>query len=197
MAPFLKVLGQERICVVERLMVDETHRGSSATLRMYKEVMCFVLEKHIEAIFLDCEPHHLNSYLKLGFRPFAETYSYPGIGLVIPMVLICGDYQHLKQAGSPFSVLVNEKDLAYCQFADQLRELVSHRGKVVSQAASEPEDFLHSIYGICQDRCRLFDHAARHFSSLLRSGFNATDPTGSQFRVWPDHRAGLAAFACS
>ena len=51
--------------------------------------------------------------------------------------------------------------------------------------------------GICQDRCRLFDHAARHFSSLLRSGFNATDPTGSQFRVWPDHRAGLAAFACS
>ena len=51
--------------------------------------------------------------------------------------------------------------------------------------------------GICQDRSRLFDHAARHFSSLLRSGFNATGPTGSQFRVWPDHRAGLAAFACS
>ena len=50
---------------------------------------------------------------------------------------------------------------------------------------------------ICQDRSRLFDHAARHFSSLLRSGFNATGPTGSQFRVWPDHRAGLAAFACS
>ena len=57
--------------------------------------------------------------------------------------------------------------------------------------------FLHLSSGICQDRCRLFDHAARHFSSLLRSGFNATDPTGSQFRVWPDHRAGLAAFACS
>lgn len=146
LAPFLQVLDENQVCVVERLMVDEKHRGSSATLRMYKEVMCFVFKKRIEAIFLDCEPHHLNSYLKLGFRPFAETYSYPGIGLVVPMVLICGDYRHLKKVGSPFSMLVSEDDLAYCRHTDELRDLVTNQGKVVSQAQSEPEDFLRNIY---------------------------------------------------
>ena len=49
---------------------------------------------------------------------------------------------------------------------------------------------------ICQDRCRLFDHAARHFSSLLRSGFNATDPTGSQFRT-PNPHTPAARFAAA
>ena len=71
------------------------------------------------------------------------------------------------------------------------------RIKQLERELKRKEKALAEAPGICQDRCRLFDHAARHFSSLLRSGFNATDPTGSQFRVWPDHRAGLAAFACS
>lgn len=143
---FLEILPQDRMCIVERLMVDEAHRGSTAALRMYKEVMCFVFKNQVEAIFLDCEPHHLNSYLKLGFRPFADTYSYPGIGLVVPMVLICGDYQHLRDVGSPFSMLVNEDDLRYCRYTDELLELIGQQGKVLSEEASEPGEFLQRIY---------------------------------------------------
>lgn len=143
--PFLDVVPEDRICVVERLMVDEAHRGSSAALRLYKQVMCFVFEKKVEAIFLDCEPHHLNSYLKLGFRPFADTYSYPGIGLVVPMVLICGDYQHLRDVGSPFSMLVTEDDLRYCEYTDQLRSLIGQQ-HVFSEEESEPSEFLKKIY---------------------------------------------------
>ncbi len=98
----------------------------------------------------------------------SESVTFPGIGGHVRRnrQLICGDYQHLKQVGSPFSVLVNEKDLAYCQFADQLRELVSHRGKVVSLAASEPEDFLHSIYAepklLENSKPKIFDSLAEN-----------------------------------
>lgn len=146
LGPFLEFLDQDKVCIFERLMVDEKHRGSSATLRMYKAVMCFVLAKKIEAVFLDCEPHHLNSYLKLGFRPFSKTYSYPGIGLVIPMILIVGDYQHLKKVGSPFSMLVRDNELDYCTHTEQLRKSIWHKGNVLSQAGSEPKDFLRNIY---------------------------------------------------
>ena len=40
-------------------------------------------------------------------------------------------------------------------------------------------------------------HAASLISWMLvsRSGFRQTSPTGAQFRIWRDHRAGLAARA--
>lgn len=146
LSPFLEKLEQQQICIVERLMVDEKHRGSSATLRMYKEVMHFVLDHKIEAVLLDCEPHHLNSYLKLGFRPFTKTYSYPGIGLVIPMVLITGDYEHLQSVGSPFALLTSEKDLDHCRYVDELLDIIGDNPNVVSQAVWDQADFIRQIY---------------------------------------------------
>jgi len=146
LSPFVGLLQENQICIVERLMVDEDHRGSTTTLRMYKEVMHFVLDNHVEAVFLDCEPHHLNSYLKLGFRPFTETYTYPGIGLVIPMVLITGDYDHLKKIGSPFGMLTREEDLSHCVHTQALLEKIDHTSNVVSQTSSVQGDFLNQIY---------------------------------------------------
>ena len=143
---FLKLLKEKQICIVERLMVDEKYRGSTTTLRMYKEVMHFVLSHHVEAVLLDCEPHHLNAYLKLGFRPFTEPYSYPGIGLVVPMVLITGDYEHLKRVGSPFGMLTREEDLSHCQHTNQLLEIIGRHANVISQSICNQTEFLKQIY---------------------------------------------------
>lgn len=146
LSPFMNLLKEDQICIVERLMVDESHRGSTTTLRMYKEVMHFVLDHQVEAVFLDCEPHHLNSYLKLGFRPFTETYTYPGIGLVVPMVLITGDYQHLKKIGSPFAMLTREEDLSHCIHTKVLLDKIDHTSNIVSQVSSSHGEFLNKIY---------------------------------------------------
>jgi len=158
---FLDILQEKDICIVERLMVDEKHRGSSTTLRMYKEVMHFVLDKKAEAVFLDCEPHHLNSYLKLGFRPFTHTYSYPGIGLVIPMVLIAGDYEHFKLVGSPFGMLTREDDLVHCRHTEQLLHITEQRTNILSQASSNQAEFLKNIYDqtdlLISDKPKIFD----------------------------------------
>lgn len=143
-------------------MVAEKHRGSTTTLRMYKEVMHFVLDQQVEVVLLDCEPHHLNSYLKLGFRPFAESYSYPGIGLVIPMVLVTGDYEHLKRVGSPFSMLTKEDDFNHCLHTEQILEKIGHGVNVISQATSNPTDFLKQIYAnpklLDNPIPKIFDH---------------------------------------
>ncbi|MDO9047763.1 MAG: GNAT family N-acetyltransferase [Methylobacter sp.] len=146
LSPFLEKLEQQQICIVERLMVNEQHRGSSVTLRMYKEVMHFVLDNKIEAVLLDCEPHHLNSYLKLGFRPFTNPYSYPGIGLVIPMALITGDYEHLIRSGSPFAVLTREEDLSHCRYVNELQDIIGCHLNIVSQSTTDKTDFLKQIH---------------------------------------------------
>lgn len=165
LSPFLDILDEKKICIVERLMVAEKHRGTTTTLRLYKEVMHFVIDHQVEVVLLDCEPHHLNSYLKLGFRPFTETYSYPGIGLVVPMVLVTGDYEHLKRIGSPFSMLTREEDLSHCQHTDQILDKIGHGINVVSQSNSNPVDFLQQLYA---DRDLLQNPTPKIFDNLSK-----------------------------
>ncbi len=158
LARFQEILEDREICIIERLMVDEKHRGSAIALQMYKLVWDFSIRHRIEAGFLDCEPHHLNSYLKLGFRPFAKTYSYPGIGLVIPMMYIPGDIEHLKRVGSPFGLLA--KDSEYRHTA-QLLEMIKQGANILAKVESDNEDYLKQIYTdsrlLSNDKPKIFD----------------------------------------
>jgi len=124
LSTFKPLLKQDKICIVERLMVDDKHRGSMTALRMYKEVMDFVVKQQIEVVLLNCEIHHLEAYLKLGFKPFAKKYNYPDVGTVIPMALVVGDYDHLQQIGSPFAMLLPEEKLNYCQYSSELKNTI-------------------------------------------------------------------------
>jgi len=139
--PFLKQLNRNQICIIERLMVSEKRRGSSIALKMYSEVMRFVIEHKVEVVLIDCEHHNMDSYSKLGFRPFTKTYDYPGIGTVIPMVLIVGDYQHLKTVGSPFSMLIKEEILSFCRCVDELKEIIHFESKIAR--LSEPNKLIY------------------------------------------------------
>jgi len=119
-----RILEDKQICIIERLMVDENYRGSTVSLRLYQQVMKFVLDYKVEAVLILCEPHHMNSYLKLGFCPFENISFYSGIGSVIPMLLNAGDYEHLKKVGSPFSRLITKEDIGYCRHVNELQELI-------------------------------------------------------------------------
>lgn len=171
LTPFIKQLEENQVCIVERFMVNEKHRGSIIALRMYKEVMHFVLDHQAEVVLLNCEPHHLNSYLKLGFRPFTKTYAYPGIGSVIPMALIAGDYEHLKRVGSPFAQLLREEDLGHCHHVSKLQEIIYHESKTVKQSISNEIMFLPHLYA---KRNKLHDHQTSKISdSRLRMKLTA------------------------
>jgi len=124
LSTFKPLLKQDKICIIERLMVDDEYRGSFTALRMYKEVMDFVVNQQIEVVLLDCEIHHLEAYLKLGFKPFEKQFDYPGVGPVIPMALIVGDYTHLQQIGSPFAMLLPEEKLNYCKYNNTLKNTI-------------------------------------------------------------------------
>jgi predicted GNAT family N-acyltransferase len=159
---FMQILGENKICIIERLMVEEAHRGSPIALQLYRAAWFFVVEHGIELVLLDCEPHHLNSYLKLGFRPFTDTYSYPGIGLVIPMMFLPGDHEHLRQVNSPFSLLIKDEDLAKYQHTEQLREIITQSSNVITKSNADKNNYLHEIYAdshlLSNDKPKIFDN---------------------------------------
>ena len=99
---FSDVLEDKQICIAERLMILAEFRGNrSLTSGLYVFLYHFLMREGSEIILLDCEPHLINNWLALGFRPFAPTFTYPGVGLVVPLVGVVWDIEHLKRVGSP------------------------------------------------------------------------------------------------
>jgi len=165
LSTFKPLLKEDKICIAERLMIDDKHRGSMTALRMYKEVMDFVLKQQIEVVLLDCEIHHLKAYLKLGFKPFSKQYNYPGVGPVIPMALVVGDYQHLQKIGSPFATLLPEEALKYCKYSKILKDTIfldheedhqfkAHKNKIMDNFQKTRNKLLTQRSGFFEARLR-------------------------------------------
>lgn len=124
--PFLNILSSDKICIVERLILDESRRGSAMMLKMLNAVMHFVFEQGIELLLINAESKHQASYEKLGCLPFTKRRMYPGIGPTTPMALNVGDLDHLREISSPFALLATPNDLAYCQHTQQLKAIIAH-----------------------------------------------------------------------
>lgn len=159
---FNAVLSDEKICIIERLMIDENYRGSATALEIYQEAWFFVVEHDVELVLLSSEPHLINSYLRLGFRPFGRTYTYPGIGLVVPMMFLPGDHEHLSKVRSPFSMLVKQEDAIKYQHTESLRAITVSTASVVAKSLAEKTDYLNSVLPADQvntnQRPKIFDN---------------------------------------
>lgn len=169
LTPFMNQLKENQVCIVERLMVSEKHRGTMTALRMYEEVMNFVLNHQVEVVLLLCEVQDLGLYLKLGFRPYNQTYA-PGIGPAIPMALIVGDYEHLKSVCSPFTQLVREDDLSHCSYVKKLQSIVHQESKAYSHSAASNIDSFEHFYNV---RYKLYDKMAKASYSRLKLKLSA------------------------
>lgn len=122
-----------KICIIERLVVDESHRGSAAMLRMFNVIMNFVLSHKIELLLINAESQHIKSYIKLGCVPFSKPFLYPDVGPVNPMALVVGDYSHLQRTGSPFSLLMTADDTRYCQHTRTLLNIIQREAIVAAK----------------------------------------------------------------
>ncbi len=166
--PFLKTLDPAKICIVERLMVDEDYRGSSTMLRMYSAVMRFILEQRIELLLINAEAHHSHSYIKLGCVPFTKQFIYPGIGPVTPMALIVGDYKHLQRIGSPFSLLASADDVNYCRQTQPLIHIVQREAALASIASHQNSSALPALPAANHP---IFERRQSPWNSRLRMKF--------------------------
>jgi CRP-like cAMP-binding protein/predicted GNAT family N-acyltransferase len=144
---FLPLVPEEQLCVVGRFMVRQDMRGTAVPYRLIHESIRFQLEQGLELAFCDCQPHLLNLYLSLGFRPYLGTFDHPEFGVMVPLVLVLRDREHLEWVGSPLSGLL-PMDAASSEVPARVAPLLEKARGVLSQELSDPDHYLREVHGL-------------------------------------------------
>lgn len=109
-AAFLEAGDPAKTVVLGRFLIDPALRGGLASSLLILELAQLCIERRIEVLLCDSEPHLLGYYRSLGFRPHGRLYT-QGTGLVVPLVFFAGDLAHLEAIGSPVLALIPDD---YC-----------------------------------------------------------------------------------
>ena len=165
LAPFLEEVPADQIIVGERFMVDPAYRGADVLFEMFTTYMRLVNELRIQLMIGDCEPHLLNVYQALGFRPYAErNINSPDAGYLIPLVVVAEDFDYVKILGSPLGEVMMDfgddrrvpacvdrlVDLPSGVTSERLVDIASYWGQVY-KALEEVEAHLTSLFDGLED----------------------------------------------
>ena len=102
LAPFLGEFSPDQIAVVTRLMVNGAYRGSALSLHLIKITAEHCQKEGIECVFIDCQPHLVPLYQRYGFRSYRTVFNDPYVGILVPLVIVLPDLDHLAEVRSPF-----------------------------------------------------------------------------------------------
>lgn len=144
---FLPLVSAEQVCFVGRFMVRRDMRGTAVPYRLIQESMRFQLAQGMELTFCDCQPHLLNLYTSLGFRPYLGTYDHPEFGVMVPLVLVLRDREHLEWMGSPLRALLPSEGPA-SPVPTRIAPLLEQARGVLSQEASDPDQYWREVHGL-------------------------------------------------
>ena len=104
---FEVVAPPESFMVVTRLAVDKGLRGGRVPLLLMRYCATFGKEHNAYLSFCDCQPHLLRLYESLGFRPYAPPYNDPSYGIMVPLLNIGPDSEHLAAVQSPLAAILS------------------------------------------------------------------------------------------
>jgi hypothetical protein len=161
LGPFLDEVPVDDLIVGERFMVNAAFRGTDVLFQMFTTYMQLVNDLRIQLMIGDCEPHLLNVYQALGFRPYAQrNINSADAGYLIPVVVVAEDIDYVRRLRSPLAeVMVDFGDdhrIPAC--VERLVELP--RG-VTSERLVEMGEYWQEIFGALQEleshRISLFD----------------------------------------
>ena len=84
MDDFLPDVSRSAMMVLTRFVVRRVHRRTAVPFALIVEAARIGAGRGIELAFCDCQPHLINLYQGLGFRPYRHTYNHPHFGLMVP-----------------------------------------------------------------------------------------------------------------
>lgn len=99
---FSSVIPESKMGIAMRLVSKPQYRSSTVPFKIMAEAVRIMVDAGVEVLFCTCQPHLLNMYQRLGFRSYSqEVFNDPEFGIMIPLVLLMGDWDHLKKVRSP------------------------------------------------------------------------------------------------
>ncbi|NKB77721.1 MAG: GNAT family N-acetyltransferase [Gammaproteobacteria bacterium] len=139
--PFLTELAPKEIAVVTRLMVSSEYRGSVLGLHLVKETADYCLDNEVECVFIDCQPHLVPLYQRYGFRSYRTIFNDPYVGVMVPLVLVISDFDHLMQVRSPFLRMIKKKRKPNPERIAIINSFISHVPSIVTEELQGDEFF--------------------------------------------------------
>lgn len=143
LAPILAEVPPSAICILSRAIVPPEDQDTDVFFRLFGEVLRFINQHRIQLLLTLCEPHFLNFYTRLGFRPYSKNNVNSSIGYVIPIALVCEDIPYLQGINSPLLKYIQDfgSDARIPPIMDQIR---SEGSSVLSSSSA---NYLHDVYG--------------------------------------------------
>lgn len=128
---FTDIIEESEIGVASRLLVRPAHRDTLVSVLLVVNMMQAVVERGTELVLADCEPHLVNTWIRLGFRPFGLC-EHPTNGTLVRLALIAGDYEYTRSLGSPLAPVMKKWSKAG-DSPQRLAARVSKSQRIVSE----------------------------------------------------------------
>ncbi|HWR44214.1 cyclic nucleotide-binding domain-containing protein [Sporomusa sp.] len=91
-----------------KLAIKAQYRNSPALYLILAEAYRLMRDQKIPICFTGGNPYVIPLYERVGFRRFAHTFTDPGYSLLIPLVMLLEDTDHLKAVKSPIMRLARK-----------------------------------------------------------------------------------------
>ncbi|SCM81044.1 Cyclic nucleotide-binding protein [uncultured Sporomusa sp.] len=132
--------GSPKFAYATKVMVTPAHRSSPALyLLMAKcyEICCY---KQARFLLGACNFHLLRLYEQLGFRRYYKNFLYPGYGLLVPLVLLIDDVEHLRKLRSPLFRIARKRQSVNTSVVEWFNAVFTSNSSVInSQLTTEEE----------------------------------------------------------
>lgn len=131
-----------------KLMVHPLYRNSPVLYLIIAK--CYELSCHnqVQFAFSLCNLHLVRLYEQMGFHRYTKNFFFGGYGLVVPVVFIVNDIQHLRKVRSPLLRLARKRGEVNTQPVEWFRTKFERHVRIINSQLITEED-LWSI--LCKD----------------------------------------------
>lgn len=123
-------------CVSSRTTVAKAHRGGPLTGQLFAYKVAECIKLGMRVIFLDCVPHLVGYYQRLGARVYTESIEDADVGILVPMCIVLEDQPHLARVRSVF-LPISQQLLPECTSTPAWVHEVFHTGPYAEAALQQ------------------------------------------------------------
>lgn len=156
-----------------KLMIDEKYRGSSILYFILAEFYKISYPKQVLFGFTDCNVHLIRLYEQMGFNRYGKNFTDKGYGLLVPVVMIVRDFQHLREVRSPLYRITrklkadNPQSVAWFHQRFMAKETLNSQllskealwARIVGLIDASPLEVMPALAGLSEAEAQTFFHA--------------------------------------
>jgi CRP-like cAMP-binding protein/ribosomal protein S18 acetylase RimI-like enzyme len=134
------VVDEREIAVASRLVVMPEHRDGPLAKLLLTQAVAQAIERELELVVGECEPHLLDTWIRIGMRPYGLS-EHPVNGTRVRVAFVLGDEEHVRRLDSPLAPIVIHHDRGD-RTPTRLREVIrSNQQQVISETEGRARFF--------------------------------------------------------